>query len=150
MLVNAKEMLDKAYENGYAIAHFNTNNLEWTRAILEACEQKQTAVIIAASEGANKYMGGYKVVADLVKNLHDSLDITVPVAIHLDHGTYEGAKACIEAGFTSVMFDGSSLPLEENLEKTREIVELAHAKGISVEAEVRGIGGEEDGVTSAG
>lgn len=150
MLVNAKEMLDKAYENGYAIAHFNTNNLEWTRAILEACEQKQTAVIIAASEGANKYMGGYKVVADLVKNLHDSLDITVPVAIHLDHGTYEGAKACIEAGFTSVMFDGSSLPLEENLEKTREIVELAHAKGISVEAEVGGIGGEEDGVTSAG
>ena len=143
-------MLDKAYENGYAIAHFNTNNLEWTRAILEACEQKQTAVIIAASEGANKYMGGYKVVADLVKNLHDSLDITVPVAIHLDHGTYEGAKACIEAGFTSVMFDGSSLPLEENLEKTREIVELAHAKGISVEAEVGGIGGEEDGVTSAG
>ena len=150
MLVNAKEMLDKAYENGYAIAHFNTNNLEWTRAILEACEQKQTAVIIAASEGANKYMGGYKVVADLVKNLHDSLDITVPVAIHLDHGTYEGAKACIEAGFTSVMFDGSSLPLEENLEKTREIVELAHAKGISVEAEVGGIGGEEDGVSSAG
>lgn len=150
MLVNAKEMLDKAYENGYAIAHFNTNNLEWTRAILEACEQKQTAVIIAASEGANKYMGGYKVVADLVKNLHDSLDITVPVAIHLDHGTYDGAKACIEAGFTSVMFDGSSLPLEENLEKTREIVELAHAKGISVEAEVGGIGGEEDGVTSAG
>lgn len=150
MLVNAKEMLDKAYENGYAIAHFNTNNLEWTRAILEACEQKQTAVIIAASEGANKYMGGYKVVADLVKNLHDSLDITVPVAIHLDHGTYEGAKACIEAGFTSVMFDGSSLPLEENLEKTCEIVELAHAKGISVEAEVGGIGGEEDGVTSAG
>ena len=150
MLVNAKEMLDKAYENGYAIAHFNTNNLEWTRAILEACEQKQTAVIIAASEGANKYMGGYKVVADLVKNLHDSLDITVPVAIHLDHGTYEGAKACIEAGFTSVMFDGSSLPLKENLEKTREIVELARAKGISVEAEVGGIGGEEDGVTSAG
>lgn len=150
MLVNAKEMLDKAYENGYAIAHFNTNNLEWTRAILEACEQKQTAVIIAASEGANKYMGGYKVVADLVKNLHDSLDITVPVAIHLDHGTYEGAKACIEAGFTSVMFDGSSLPLKENLEKTREIVELAHTKGISVEAEVGGIGGEEDGVTSAG
>ena len=150
MLVNAKEMLDKAYENGYAIGHFNTNNLEWTKAILEAAEEKQTAVIIAASEGANKYMGGYKVVADLVKNLHDSLDITVPVAIHLDHGTYEGAKACIEAGFTSVMFDGSSLPLEENLEKTREIVELAHAKGISVEAEVGGIGGEEDGVTSAG
>lgn len=150
MLVNAKEMLDKAYENGYAIGHFNTNNLEWTKAILEAAEEKQTAVIIAASEGANKYMGGYKVVADLVRDLHDSLDITVPVAIHLDHGTYEGAKACIEAGYTSVMFDGSSLPLEENLEKTKEIVELAHAKGISVEAEVGGIGGSEDGVTSAG
>lgn len=150
MLVNAKEMLDKAYENGYAIGHFNTNNLEWTKAILEAAEEKQTAVIIAASEGANKYMGGYKVVADLVRDLHDSLDITVPVAIHLDHGTYEGAKACIEAGYTSVMFDGSSLPLEENLEKTKEIVELAHAKRISVEAEVGGIGGSEDGVTSAG
>ena len=150
MLVNAKEMLDKAYENGYALGHFNTNNLEWTKAILEAAQEKQTAVIIAASEGANKYMGGYKVVADLVRNLHDSLDITVPVAIHLDHGTYEGAKACIEAGYTSVMFDGSSLPLEENLEKTKEIVELAHAKGISVEAEVGGIGGSEDGVTSAG
>lgn len=150
MLVNAKEMLDKAYENGYAIGHFNTNNLEWTKAILEAAEEKQTAVIIAASEGANKYMGGYKVVADLVRDLHDSLGITVPVAIHLDHGTYEGAKACIEAGYTSVMFDGSSLPLEENLEKTKEIVELAHAKGISVEAEVGGIGGSEDGVTSAG
>ncbi len=150
MLVNAKEMLDKAYENGYAIGHFNTNNLEWTKAILEAAEEKQTAVIIAASEGANKYMGGYKVVADLIKDLHDSLNITVPVAIHLDHGTYEGAKACIEAGYTSVMFDGSSLPLEENLEKTREIVELAHAKNISVEGEVGGIGGEEDGVTSAG
>ena len=150
MLVNAKEMLDKAYENGYAIGHFNTNNLEWTKAILEAAEEKQTAVIIAASEGANKYMGGYKVVADLIKDLHDSLNITVPVAIHLDHGTYEGAKACIEAGYTSVMFDGSSLPLEENLEKTREIVELAHSKNISVEGEVGGIGGEEDGVTSAG
>lgn len=150
MLVNAKEMLDKAYENGYAIGHFNTNNLEWTKAILEAAEEKQTAVIIAASEGANKYMGGYKVVADLVRDLHDSLNITVPVAIHLDHGTYEGAKACIEAGYTSVMFDGSSLPLEENLEKTREIVELAHSKNISVEGEVGGIGGEEDGVTSAG
>lgn len=150
MIVSAKEMLDKAYSEGYAIAHFNTNNLEWTKAILEACEEKQTAVIIAASEGANKYMGGYKTVADLVRNLHDALNITVPVAIHLDHGTYEGAKACIEAGFTSVMFDGSSMPLEENLEKTREIVGLAHAKGVSVEAEVGGIGGEEDGVTSEG
>ena len=150
MLVNAKEMLDLAYKNGYAIGHFNTNNLEWTKAILLAAEEKKTAVIIAASEGASKYMGGFKTVADLVRNLHDNLNITVPVAIHLDHGSYEGAKACIEAGFTSVMFDGSSFPIEENLEKTKEIVKLAHEKGISVEGEVGGIGGEEDGVTSAG
>ena len=150
MLVNAKEMLDKAYENGYAIGHFNTNNLEWTKAILKASEEKQTAVIVAASEGAIKYMGGFRVVADLVKAMHDEMGITVPVAIHLDHGSYEGAKKAIEAGFTSVMFDGSHFPLDENLEKTKEIVELAHSKGISVEAEVGGIGGEEDGVTSAG
>ena len=150
MIVNAKEMLDLAYKNGYAIGHFNTNNLEWTRAILESAQEKNTAVIIATSEGAAKYMGGYKLVADLIRNLHDKLEITVPVAIHLDHGTYEGAKACIEAGYTSVMFDGSHFPIEENVEKTTEIVKLAHAKGISVEAEVGGIGGEEDGVTSAG
>ncbi|MBZ2387243.1 class II fructose-1,6-bisphosphate aldolase [Anaerococcus murdochii] len=150
MLVNAKEMLDLAYENGYAIGHFNTNNLEWTKAILLAAEAKKTAVIISSSEGAAKYMGGFKTVANLVKNLHDALGITVPVAIHLDHGSYEGAKACIEAGYTSVMFDGSHFPIEENLEKTREIVRLAHEKGISVEGEVGGIGGEEDGVTSAG
>ena len=150
MLVNAKEMLDKAYANGYAIGHFNTNNLEWTKAILKASEEKQTAVIVAASEGAIKYMGGFRVVADLVKAMHDEMGITVPVAIHLDHGSYEGAKKAIEAGFTSVMFDGSHFPLDENLEKTKEIVELAHSKGISVEAEVGGIGGVEDGVTSAG
>ncbi|MBP2014899.1 class II fructose-1,6-bisphosphate aldolase [Anaerococcus degeneri] len=150
MLVNAKEMLDLAYENGYAIGHFNTNNLEWTKAILLAAEAKKTAVIISSSEGAAKYMGGFKTVANLVRNLHDALGITVPVAIHLDHGSYEGAKACIEAGYTSVMFDGSHFPIEENLEKTREIVKLAHEKGISVEGEVGGIGGEEDGVTSAG
>ena len=150
MLVNAKEMLDLAYENGYAIGHFNTNNLEWTKAILLAAEAKKTAVIISSSEGAAKYMGGFKTVANLVKNLHDALGITVPVAIHLDHGTYEGAKACIEAGYTSVMFDGSHFPIEENLEKTKEIVRLAHEKGISVEGEVGGIGGEEDGVRSAG
>lgn len=143
-------MLDLAYENGYAIGHFNTNNLEWTKAILLAAEAKKTAVIISSSEGAAKYMGGFKTVANLVKNLHDALGITVPVAIHLDHGSYEGAKACIEAGYTSVMFDGSHFPIEENLEKTREIVRLAHEKGISVEGEVGGIGGEEDGVTSAG
>ena len=150
MLVNAKEMLDLAYENGYAIGHFNTNNLEWTKAILLAAEAKKTAVIISSSEGAAKYMGGFKTVASLVRNLHDALGITVPVAIHLDHGSYEGAKACIEAGYTAVMFDGSHFPIEENLEKTREIVRLAHEKGISVEGEVGGIGGEEDGVTSAG
>lgn len=150
MLVNAKEMLNLAYENGYAIGHFNTNNLEWTKAILLAAEAKKTAVIISSSEGAAKYMGGFKTVANLVKNLHDALGITVPVAIHLDHGTYEGAKACIEAGYTSVMFDGSHFPIEENLEKTKEIVRLAHEKGISVEGEVGGIGGEEDGVASAG
>ena len=150
MLVNAKEMLDLAYENGYAIGHFNTNNLEWTKAILLAAEAKKTAVIISSSEGAAKYMGGFKTVASLVRNLHDALGITVPVAIHLDHGSYEGAKACIEAGYTSVMFDGSHFPIEENLEKTREIVRIAHEKGISVEGEVGGIGGEEDGVTSAG
>ena len=150
MIVNAKEMLDLAYKNGYAIGHFNTNNLEWTRAILESAQEKNTVVIIATSEGAAKYMGGYKLVAELIRNLHDKLEITVPVAIHLDHGTYEGAKACIEAGYTSVMFDGSHFPIEENIEKTTEIVKLAHAKGISVEAEVGGIGGEEDGVTSAG
>ena len=143
-------MLDLAYENGYAIGHFNTNNLEWTKAILLAAEAKKTAVIISSSEGAAKYMGGFKTVANLVKNLHDALGITVPVAIHLDHGTYEGAKACIEAGYTSVMFDGSHFPIEENLEKTKEIVRLAHEKGISVEGEVGGIGGEEDGVRSAG
>ena len=106
MLVNAKEMLDKAYAHGYAIGHFNTNNLEWTKAILKASEEKQTAVIVAASEGAIKYMGGFRVVADLVKAMHDEMGITVPVAIHLDHGSYEGAKKAIEAGFTSVMFDG--------------------------------------------
>ena len=150
MLVNAKEMLDLAYENGYAIGHFNTNNLEWTKAILLAAEAKKTAVIISSSEGAAKYMGGFKTVASLVRNLHDALGITVPVAIHLDHGSYEGAKACIEAGYTSVMFDGSPFPIEEHLEKTREIVRLAHENGISVEGEVGGIGGEEDGVTSAG
>jgi fructose-bisphosphate aldolase class II len=150
MLVNAKEMLNKAYEGGYGIGAFNINNLEWTKAILEACQEKNSAVILGASEGAIKYMGGFNVVAQMVKAMDKDLNITVPVALHLDHGSYEGAKKAIEAGFTSVMFDGSSLPIEENIEKTKEIVELAHSKNISVEAEVGGIGGEEDGVTSAG
>lgn len=150
MLVNAKEMLEKAYKDGYGIGQFNINNLEWTKAILEACEEKNTAVILGVSEGAKKYMGGFNVVAQMVKAMDKDLGITVPVALHLDHGSYEGAKEAIEAGFTSVMFDGSSLPIEENLEKTKEIVELAHSKNISVEAEVGGIGGEEDGVASEG
>ena len=150
MLVSAKEMIEKAHEGHYAIGAFNTNNLEWTKCILQAAEESKSPVIIQASEGAAKYMGGYKMVADMVKDLHDSMKITVPVALHLDHGTYDGAKACIEAGFTSVMFDGSHYPIEENVEKSKEIIELAHAKGMSVECEVGGIGGEEDGVASEG
>ena len=150
MLVNAKEMLDKAYENGYGIGQFNINNLEWTKAILEACEEKKSAVILGVSEGAAKYMGGFNVVSKIVEGLDKDLNITVPVALHLDHGSYEGAKKALEAGFTSIMFDGSSLPIDENIEKTKEIVELCHSKNVSVEAEVGGIGGEEDGVVSAG
>ena len=150
MLVSAKEMIEKAHEGHYAIGAFNTNNLEWTKCILQAAEESKYPVIIQASEGAAKYMGGYKMVADMVKDLHDSMKITVPVALHLDHGTYDGAKACIEAGFTSVMFDGSHYPIEENVEKSKEIIELAHSKGVSVECEVGGIGGVEDGVASNG
>ena len=149
-LVSAKEMIEKAHEGHYAIPAFNTNNLEWTKCILTACEQAKSPVIIQASEGAAKYMGGYKMVVDMVADLHDSMGITVPVALHLDHGTYEGAKACIEAGFTSVMFDGSHFDFEENVEKSKEIIMLAHSKGVSVECEVGGIGGTEDGVTSNG
>ena len=150
MLVSAKEMIEKAHEGHYAIGAFNTNNLEWTKCILQAAEESKSPVIIQASEGAAKYMGGYKMVADMVKDLHDSMKITVLVALHLDHGTYDGAKACIEAGFTSVMFDGSHYPIEENVEKSKEIIELAHSKGVSVECEVGGIGGVEDGVASNG
>ncbi|MDU1763896.1 MAG: class II fructose-1,6-bisphosphate aldolase [Anaerococcus vaginalis] len=150
MLVNAKEMLDKAYENGYGIGQFNINNLEWTKAILEACQEKKSAVILGVSEGAAKYMGGFNVVSKMVEGLDKDLNITVPVALHLDHGSYEGAKKALDAGFTSIMFDGSSLPIDENIEKTKEIVELCHSKNVSVEAEVGGIGGEEDGVVSAG
>ena len=150
MLVSAKEMIEKAHEGHYAIGAFNTNNLEWTKCILQAAEESKSPVIIQASEGAAKYMGVYKMVADMVKDLHDSMKITVPVALHLDHGTYDGAKACIEAGFTSVMFDGSHYPIEENVEKSKEIIELAHSKGVSVECEVGGIGGVEDGVASNG
>ena len=150
MLVSATEMINKAHDGQYAIPAFNTNNLEWTQCILRAVQETNTPVMIQTSEGAAKYMGGYKMVVDMVNDLIESMGITVPVALHLDHGTYEGAKACIEAGFTSIMFDGSSLPLEENIEKTKELVAICNEKGISLEAEVGGIGGEEDGVTSAG
>ena len=150
VLVSAKEMIEKAHEGHYAIPAFNTNNLEWTKCILTACEQAKSPVIIQASEGAAKYMGGYKMVVDMVADLHDSMQITVPVALHLDHGTYEGAKACIEAGFTSVMFDGSHYDIDENIAKSKDIIALAHSKGVSVECEVGGIGGVEDGVASNG
>lgn len=150
MLVSAKDMLDKALEGKYAVGQFNINNLEWTKAILQAAEESKSPVILGVSEGANKYMTGMKTVSAMVKAMHDSMGITVPVALHLDHGSYEGAKEAIEAGFTSVMFDGSHYDFEENKEKTREIVELAHSKGISVEAEVGSIGGEEDGVVGMG
>lgn len=150
MLVSARDMLLKAHKEGYGVGHINTNNLEWTKLILEVAEEMKSPVIVGVSEGAARYMGGFRVVATMIKELHDSLGITVPVAIHLDHGTYEGAKAALEAGFTSIMYDGSSLPFDENLEKTKEIVELCHAKGVSVEAEVGAIGGEEDGVVAEG
>ena len=150
VMVSATEMINKAHEGHYAIPAFNTNNLEWTKCILQAAEEMKSPVIIRCSEGAGKYMGGFKVVADLVRGLHDSMGITVPVALHLDHGTYEGAKKCMEVGFTSVMFDGSHYGIEENIEKSKEIISEAHAKGISVECEVGGIGGTEDGVTSNG
>lgn len=150
MLVNATEMLNKAHEGHYAIPAFNINNMEWTKSILKACEDAKSPVILGVSEGAAKYMCGFKTVVDMVRDIHDAMGITVPVALHLDHGTFEGAKACIEAGFTSVMFDGSHYPIEENIEKSKEIIEFAHARGISVECEVGGIGGTEDGVTSNG
>ena len=149
-LVSAKEMLQAARDGKYAVGAFNTNNLEWTQAILETAEEMKSPVMIQTSMGAAKYMGGYKVCYEIVKNLIDSLGITVPVALHLDHGEYEDAIKCIEAGYTSVMFDGSHLPFEENVEKTKAIVEIAHTVGVSVEAEVGSIGGEEDGIVGAG
>jgi fructose-bisphosphate aldolase class II len=149
-LVSAKEMLDKAYKEGYAVGHFNINNLEWTKAILLTAQEMKSPVILGVSEGAAKYMTGYKVVADMVKAMVDSLNITVPVALHLDHGSYEGAKKAIEAGFSSVMFDGSHYSIEENIKLTKEMVERTRALGISLEAEVGAIGGEEDGVIGGG
>ncbi len=149
-LVNAKEMERKALEGHYAVGAFNINNLEWTKAILQTAQELKSPVMLGVSEGANKYMTGYKVVADMVKAMMETLNITVPVALHLDHGTYEGAKKALQAGYTSVMFDGSHYPLEENLEKTKEIVTIAHFLGATVEAEVGTIGGEEDGVIGRG
>ena len=149
-LVSAVEMVNKAKAGHYAIPAFNTNNLEWTKSILAGIEQAKSPAIIQTSEGAAKYMGGYKTIVNLVKDLYESMKITVPVALHLDHGTYEGAKAVIEAGYTSVMFDGSHFDFDENVAKSKEIIALAHAKGMSVECEVGGIGGVEDGVASNG
>ncbi len=149
-LVSAKEMIDKAHAGHYAIPAFNTNNLEWTKSILAGIQEANSPSIIQVSEGAAKYMGGYKMVVDILTDLIDSMGITVPVALHLDHGTFDGAKKCIEVGFTSVMFDGSHFAIDENIAKSKEILELAHSKGISVECEVGGIGGTEDGVTSNG
>ena len=150
MLVSAKEMLQKAREGHYAVGQFNINNLEWTKAILLTAQEMNSPVILGVSEGAGKYMGGYKTIVGMVNGLIEGLGITVPVATHLDHGSYEGAKACIEAGFSSIMFDGSSLPFEENLEKTRELAQICKDRGISLEAEVGAIGGEEDGVVGMG
>ena len=150
MLVSAKEMLTKAKAGHYAVGQFNINNLEWTKAALLTAQECNSPIILGVSEGAGKYMCGFKTVAAMVKAMIETLGITVPVALHLDHGTYEGAQACIEAGFSSVMFDGSHYGIEENIEKTKEIIRIAHAQGISVEAEVGAIGGEEDGVVGNG
>ena len=150
MLVSATEMLNKAKAGHYAVGQFNINNLEWTKMILQAAQENNSPVILGVSEGAGKYMTGYKTVAAMVSAMIDEMKITVPVALHLDHGSYEGAKKCIAAGFSSVMFDGSHYGIEENIAKTREIIELAHSLGISVEAEVGAIGGEEDGVVGGG
>ena len=149
-LVNGTEIFKAAREGHYAVGAFNTNNLEWTRAILAAGQETNTPILIQTSMGAAKYMGGYELCKNLVEQTVKAMNITVPVIMHLDHGNYEAAKECIEVGYNSVMFDGHDLPFEENLEKTKEIVALAHAKGISVEAEVGSIGGEEDGIVGAG
>ena len=150
MLVSATEMLNKAKAGHYAVGQFNINNLEWTKAILQTAQELNSPVILGVSEGAGKYMTGYKTVVGMVNGMLEELNITVPVALHLDHGTYEGCKACVEAGFSSIMFDGSHYSIEENVEKTKELVALAHSKGMSIEAEVGSIGGEEDGVIGMG
>ena len=150
MLVSAEEMLTKAKAGKYAVGQFNINNLEWTKAILLTAQELNSPVILGVSEGAGKYMCGYKTVVGMVNGMLEELNITVPVALHLDHGSYEGAKACIKAGFSSIMFDGSHYPIEENVEKTKELVGICKEKGLSIEAEVGSIGGEEDGVIGAG
>ena len=150
MLVSAKEMLNKAKAGHYAVGQFNINNLEWTKSILLAAEETRSPVILGVSEGAGKYMTGYKTVVGMVNGMLEELNISVPVALHLDHGSYEGCYKCIEAGFSSIMFDGSHYPIEENIEKTKELVKVAKGKGMSVEAEVGSIGGEEDGVIGRG
>lgn len=150
MLVSAKDMLVKAKEGHYAVGQFNINNLEWTKSILLAAQEMNSPVILGVSEGAAKYMTGYKTVTAMVKAMIEDLNITVPVALHLDHGSYEACIKCVEAGFSSIMFDGSHFPIDENVEKTKEMVKLAHDNGLSIEAEVGSIGGEEDGVVGAG
>ena len=150
MLVSAKEMLTKAKAGKYAVGQFNINNLEWTKSILLTAEELQSPVILGVSEGAGKYMCGYKTIVGMVKGMLEELNITVPVALHLDHGSFEGAKACINAGFSSIMFDGSHYPIEENIEKTTQLVHACDILSISLEAEVGSIGGEEDGVIGAG
>ncbi len=149
-LVSAKEMLEKARDGKYAVGQFNINNLEWTKSILQTAEELKSPVILGVSEGAGKYMTGFKTVAAMVKAMLEELKITVPVALHLDHGTYEGCYKCIEAGFSSIMFDGSHFPIEENVAKTKELVKVCAEKGMSLEAEVGSIGGEEDGVVGLG
>ena len=150
MLVSAEEMLKKAKAGKYAVGQFNINNLEWTKAVLLTAQEQNSPVILGVSEGAGKYMCGYKTIVGMVNGMLEELKITVPVALHLDHGSYEGAKACIAAGFSSIMFDGSHYPIEENVEKTKELVGICNSKGLSLEAEVGSIGGEEDGVIGAG
>ena len=150
MLVTAKEMLEKARDGKYAVGHFNINNLEWTKAILQTAEELRSPVILGVSEGAGKYMTGFKTVVGMVNGMLEEMKITVPVALHLDHGTYEGCLKCIDAGFSSIMFDGSHYPIEENVEKTKELIRICREKGMSLEAEVGAIGGEEDGVIGIG
>lgn len=150
MLVSATEMLQKAKAGHYAVGQFNINNLEWTKSILLTAQELQSPVILGVSEGAGKYMTGFKTVAAMVEAMIDELNITVPVALHLDHGSYEGCYKCIKAGFSSIMFDGSHYPIAENIERTKELVKIAHAMGLSLEAEVGSIGGEEDGVVGMG